>query len=198
MSKAATDTLDKVSDQFEGEVLADLQEGRGQALALVQAARREAAEVVSKTLETGVRQAEALKRQIIGAAELEIRNAQLRALEGAVSEVFNAAVEKVSNDSGASHTEALARLIKEGVDVIGPKAKVACNSRDRKEVASLMRKGVSGLGRLTLDPESIDTIGGVVLTSSDGSIRFDNTFEARLERMKPSLRKEVASILTTS
>jgi len=38
-------------------------------------------------------------------------------------------------------------------------------------------------------------MGGVVLTTSDGSIRFDNTFEARLERTKPTLRKDVAAIL---
>ncbi len=197
MSKAAADTLDKVTDQFEGEVLAELQQGRGQALAIVQSTKRDAAEAVSKILETSVKQAESLKRQIIGAAELETRNAQLRVLEGAVNEVFEAAMERVSKASGAPYRTALARLIKEGVDVIGPKAKVACSVKDKKDVSSALKKLASGAARLTQDAKSVDTIGGVVLTTTDGSVKFDNTFEARLERMRPSLRKEVAGMLTS-
>lgn len=36
------------------------------------------------------------------------------------------------------------------------------------------------------------------MTSMDGSVRFDNTFEARLERMRPTLRMEASAILTSA
>jgi V/A-type H+-transporting ATPase subunit E len=196
LSKAASDTLEKVSEEFESEVLADLQEGRSQARATVESARKEAAAAVQKILETSVKQAESLKRQIIGAAELESRDAQLRSMEKAVNEVFGLAVEELKAGSGSAYQRALGRLVQEGLDVIGPRAKISCSSRDRKTVAAAVRTLNGGKVKLTLDDESIETIGGVVLLTPDGSVRFDNTFEARLERSKSTLRKEVAGILT--
>jgi len=195
LSKAASDTLEKVSGEFEAEVLAGLEAGRSETLAKIEAVRKETAEAVAKILETGEKQAESAKRQIIGAAELDARNAQLRSLERAVNEAFELATRQVSSESGPSQEKALTSLIQEGVDVIGPRAKLKCATKDRRAVSSAIRK-FGSKAKLSLDDEEIDTMGGVVLTTPDGSVRFDNTFEARLERMRPTLRKEVATILT--
>ena len=195
MSKAAADTLEKVSGEFEAEVLADLESGRKQTLARVEAARKETAEAVAKILETSLQQAESVKRQVIGAAELEARNNQLKSLERAVNEAFDQATSAISESTGAGHERAIGRLIQEGLDVIGPNAQVLCASRDRKAVSSAVKKLEGGEG-VTLGDEPVETIGGDVMASRDGSVRFDNTFEARLERMKPALRMDVAAVLT--
>jgi V/A-type H+/Na+-transporting ATPase subunit E len=195
MSKAAADTLEKVSGEFEAEVLADLEAGRTETLSKVESVRKETEESVAKVLETSVKQAESVKRQIIGTAELEARNGQLRSLEKAVLEAFELATNEISKSSGPDHEKALGRLIQEGIDAIGPRARVQCASKDMKAVASVVKK-LESKAKVTLDEEPIETIGGVVLTTPDGSVRFDNTFEARLERMRPDLRKEVATILT--
>jgi len=198
MSKAASDTLQKVSAEFEAEVLSDMQAGRDQAVQSVQAARKETSEAVAKTIEGGERQAESVKRQIIGAAELEVRNAQLKSLESAVNEVFDSAVRRVSSLSDSAIEGSLTALIREGVEVIGPKAIVRCSAKQRKAVSSAVKKLNKGPVRLTVDEKGIETIGGVILATPDGAVKFDNTFEARLERMRPILRKEVAGILTGS
>ncbi len=195
MSKAASDTLEKVSGEFETEVLADLEAGRSETLARIEAVRKETREAVGKILEASEKQAEAARRQIIGAAELDARNAQLRSLEKAVNAAFDMAANQISEVSGASQEKALASLISEGLDVIGPRAKVSCASKDRKAVSSAIRK-LGDKAKLSLDDGEIDTMGGVILTTPDGTVRFDNTFEARLERMRPTLRKSVAAILT--
>jgi len=195
LSKAASDTLEKVSAEFEAEVLADLEAGRSETLAKVEAARKETAEAVAKVLETGEKQAESVKRQIVGTAELESRNAQLRSLERAVNEAFDMATRRISSESGASQEKAVTLLIQEGLDVIGPRATLHCAAKDRKAVSSAIRK-LGTKVKLSLGDEELDTMGGVVLTTPDGSVRFDNTIEARLERMRPTLRKEVAAILT--
>ncbi len=96
----------------------------------------------------------------------------------------------------AQHEQALARLITDGLGVIGKGATVTCNAKDRKAVSSI----IGELNRkehadLKLDEKSIETAGGVILSSKDGTIRFVNTFEARLERLKPQLRREVARVL---
>ena len=195
MSKAASDTLEKVSGEFEAEVLADLESGRKEASAAVEAVRKETEEAVAKILETSMKQAESVKRQIVGAAELEARNAQLLSLEKAVNAAFELATSEVASLSGARHDDAIRRLIQEGLEVIGAKANVSCASKDRHAAASAVRK-LGPKARVSLDEETVDTIGGVVLTTPDGSVRFDNTFEARLERMKPDLRKDIAAVLT--
>lgn len=195
MSKAVSDTLEKVSGEFETEVLADLEAGRTETLTKIEALRKETTEAVSKILETGEKQAESARRQIIGAAELGARNAQLRSLENAVNEAFDLAAKQISTVSGASQEKALASLIQEGLDVIGPRATVSCALKDRKVVSTAIRK-LGSKAKLSLDDKEIDTMGGVILTTPDGTVRFDNTFEARLERMRPTLRKAVATILT--
>lgn len=197
MSRAASDTLEKVAQEFEKEVLADIEAGRRETLGRIEASKKETAEAVAKILETSVKQAESVKRQTIGTAELEVRNAQLRSLEKAVNEAFEAASRQVSSVDGPSQEKALARLIQEGLDVIGSKATVQCASKDRKAAASAI-KMLDDRSKVTLGADPIETMGGVVLTTTDGSIRFDNTFEARLVRMRADLRKEVAAILTGS
>lgn len=195
MSKAASDTLEKVSGEFETEVLADLKAGRSEAIAKIEAVRKETTEAVGKILETSEKQAESVKRQIVGAAELDARNAQLRSLEKAVNEAFDLATRQISAVSGASQEKALTFLIQEGLDVIGPRATVSCAPKDRKAVSAAIKK-LGSKAKLSLDDGEIDTMGGVILTAPDGTVRFDNTFEARLERMRPTLRKAVAAILT--
>jgi len=195
MTKAAADTLEKVSGEFESEVLAGLEAGRSEALARVDSVRKETEEAVAKILETGDKQAESVKRQIVGAAELDARNAQLRSLEKAVNEVFDLAAKNITSSSGASYEKAMTGLIEEGLAVIGTKAKARCSSKDRKAVSAAVKK-LGSKAKVSFDDEPVETIGGVVLTTPDGSVRFDNTFEARLERMRPTLRKEVAAILT--
>ena len=195
MSKAAADTLEKVSGEFEAEALALHEEARKETLARVESVRKETSEAVAKILETGDKQAESAKRQIIGTAELEARNAQLKSLEKAVNEAFEAATHEISASSGANYERAIGRLIQEGLDVIGSQARLRCAQKDRKVVVSAVKK----LGaKVTLDEEPMETIGGVVMSTPDGTVRFDNTFEARLERMRPTLRKEVAAILMGS
>jgi len=195
LSKAASDTLEKVSGEFETEVLADLKAGRSEAIAKIEAVRKETTEAVGKILETSEKQAESVKRQIVGAAELDARNAQLRSLEKAVNEAFDLATRQISAVSGASQEKALTFLIQEGLDVIGPRATVSCAPKDRKAVSAAIKK-LGSKAKLSLDDGEIDTMGGVILTAPDGTVRFDNTFEARLERMRPTLRKAVAAILT--
>jgi len=194
MSKAAADTLEKVSGEFESEVLADLENGRKEILAKVESVRKEAAESVAKIIETSIKQSESVKRQIIGAAELQARNAQLKSLEKAINESFERATEKIASSGGAEYERALERLIQEGLDVIGPKANVMCAAKDRRAVASAVKN--LSKAKITLEDETVETIGGVIVATPDRSVRFDNTFEARLERMRPTLRKDVAALLT--
>jgi len=151
---------------------------------------------VAKVLETSVKQAESLKRQLIGAAELEARNSQLKSLEVAVNDVFEMAIKEIGEADSQAYEKAMEHLIREGLEVIGHRTKVYCSAKDKKAVSAAVKKLSTGPVKLTLEDAHIETIGGVVLSTADDSIKFDNTFEARLARSKAELRKEVAGILT--
>lgn len=107
-------------------------------------------------------------------------------------------MKRLSKVAPSARAKSLEGLIQEGVSVIGNRAKVSCSEKDKKGVYRLVRKLSKGSVKLTPDGNSIQTLGGVVLTSSDGTVKFDNTFEARLERLRPTLRKQVADILTAT
>ena len=197
MSNAAADTLENVLGQLEGELIVELDSGKKQALSTLESAKRDAKAVVDKILDTSNKQADILRRQLIGAAELEARNAQLKTLEKAVGEVFEAAVKELSDLPASRYTKSLVILLGEGVEVLGQNVRVYCNAKDRKAVSSAIGMLPGRQSGAHLDENSIDTIGGVIMTSPDGSVRFDNTFEARLERMKPTLRMEVSTALSS-
>ena len=197
MSNAAADTLENVLGQLEGELIVELDSGKKQALSTLGSARRDAKAMVDKILDTSNKQADILRRQLIGAAELEARNAQLKTLEKAVGEVFEAAVKELSDLPASRYAKSLAILLGEGVEVLGQNVRVYCNAKDRKAVSSAIGMLPGRQSAAHLDEISIDTIGGVIMTSTDGAVRFDNTFEARLERMKPTLRMEVSAALSS-
>ena len=132
--EAAKNTLQTVSNELQKEILADLEDGRNQSLVLVDAAVRETGEAVSKIRETSVKQAESLKRQMIGSAELESRNFQLKTVEEEVNSSFDDAIKGISELPAAQYEEALSRLINEGAHIIGSKATVSCSAKDKKAV----------------------------------------------------------------
>ena len=196
VSRSAGNTLEKVASEFAKEVIAELEGGRDQALESLELTRRETIGSAAKILETGRKQADSLRRQMIGSSELESRNLHLRLIEDSVNEVFATAMAKAAATSPSEYENALTRLITEGVGFIGATARVACRSEDSRLVSSVIKKLDRTSTRLTLDEKSLNTIGGIALTSPDGTVKFDNTFEARLKRLRPMLRKEVANLLT--
>ena len=54
---------------------------------------------------------------------------------------------------------------------------------------------ISPKKHLELCEETLGCIGGVLVTSSDGDIRFDNTFEGRMEKFGEALQGAIADQL---
>ena len=49
--------------------------------------------------------------------------------------------------------------------------------------------------KVSVAKKPVDTIGGFILTSPDGKIKLDQTFEARLQAAERRIKKEIAKIL---
>jgi V/A-type H+-transporting ATPase subunit E len=196
-SKSVEYSLDKVASEALTEIVAEIEAGKNEAVEQLRSMNRSTKSEVTKILETSAREAESIQRQILGSAELEARNSTLRALEEASNRIIQDSLKAVSEKRAAAYEQALAKLISEGALVIGKDAIVHSNAKDKKLVGSIVKELNKKSGfRLEVSDEDIQAMGGVVLQSKDGTIRYDNTLEARLERIKPQLRREIVDVLS--
>jgi V/A-type H+-transporting ATPase subunit E len=91
----------------------------------------------------------------------------------------------------------LLSLIVEAAGVIeSPEIQVTANAHDQRRLFMNWDTVVTALPHGTLAtlapaPEAIDTLGGVLVTSADGRIRVDHTFEGRLERLRPRIQQTI-------
>jgi V/A-type H+-transporting ATPase subunit E len=81
-------------------------------------------------------------------------------------------------------------MIEEATKILGTsEITVSTNAKDKDVVQSTL----SQFSGAELSSDTIDCLGGVVVKSKDGAMTFDNTIDARIERLKPLIRKEIAS-----
>ena len=184
-------TIDKIIKKSEKQVVSDLKDA---GLNFKQNLDDSIATLESeydKILSDGRKEADKIEKQIIGGSDIEARNKQLLALEDAVSRVFTKALDQISNsDRNGDYANLIKSLLDESTKVLGTSEVIVfTNSKDRDVVQSAL----SNFAGSELSSETIDCIGGVKIQSKDGAMKFDNTIDAKIDRLKPLIRKEIAS-----
>lgn len=149
-----------------------------------------------KIIQSSRKQAENLKRQILGSRRLESRNQELLLVEMAVNNYFEKARERfreLSRDK--EYKSMLNEMVDECISAIGTEEIIIeSNEKDSKIVAEIVAKKPKKV-KLTLSDKPINVIGGLRAISPDGSLTFDSTIELRMERLKPLIRKEIVQTL---
>lgn len=200
MSKLST--LDKVLDKVLEEALAEYKKtldlGLEESTKVLDEAKAEAEREAGTILEHARRQAETVKTKIVGAAELDSRNEILTKTEEAVNRVFQMAMESIrSRFLGEGSAESNLRLLEEAIRAVGAKELRVTSNKEFLNILRLTSGEIARKFNVYLEvKEPINCLGGVVVSSKDDSIVFDNTIEARMERLRPILRREVGRILT--
>ena len=180
--------IDKILNKTEKEILSDLENSGSESKQTLDNALPELEQEYEKILADGKKEADKIEKQIIGSSDLEIRNKQLMLLEEAVDKVFTKALEEISNTPADSNL--IKTLLDESTKILGtPEVTVFANSKDQDVVKSTLGQ-FSGA---ELSSETIDCLGGVTIKSKDGTMTFDNTIDAKIERLKPLIRKEIAT-----
>ncbi|MFQ6135447.1 MAG: V-type ATP synthase subunit E [Nitrososphaerales archaeon] len=189
----------KVARDAKAEILSSLEEAYKDALEIVEYEGREAAVKAAEIPQSKDRQAGTLRRRIIGGAELEARNRSLQLVEETVNRVFEGSLKRLNDLSSVKgYDKSLKRLLEEGVDAIGgDEFLIHTNSNDQDMLKKISREvETSRKVKIKLSSKPLDCRGGVQVMNSDGSVIYDNTVEARLERLKPLLRKQISDMLT--
>ena len=148
-------------------------------------------EEYEKIISDGKKEADKIEKQIVGSADLQARNKSLLIVQESADKVLEKAKEKISNmDRNSEYSTLITKLLTEATSALDTSDVIVfTNSKDRDVVQS----AVSNISGAELSNDLIDCMGGVKVTSKDGSMSFDNTIDARIELLKPLIRKDIAA-----
>ena len=184
-------TIDKILKNTENDILSSLKSALDDSQQKLDDSVSKLEAEYDKIIADGKKEADKIEKQIVGGSDIEARNKQLLALESSVDRVFTTALEQITNsDRNSDYANLINSLLEESTQILGTtEVKVFTNSKDRDTVQSALSRFPGS----ELSSENIDCIGGVKLESKVGSMKFDNTIDAKIDRLKPLIRKEIAS-----
>ena len=188
---ALEQTVEKIIHNTEEQILSNLKETLKSSQDALSSSHVSLEQEYDRILSEGKKEAEKLEKQIIGNADLDSRNKQLVLIEESIEKVFDKAIKKIQDaDRNNDYSKLISSMLEESIRTIGtPDVIIQTNSKDKSVVQSLLSKFPSA----TLSNDVIDCLGGIRVQSKDGTMKFDNTIDARLERLKPLIRKDIAS-----
>ncbi|VVC04633.1 V-type ATP synthase subunit E [Candidatus Burarchaeum australiense] len=176
-----------------------LEKARDEARTVEKSADAEASSLVSKAeaqrkeiLEAAKREAASLvqteRDEAVANAHLETKREMAKAREELVASIETDVWEELlkARKDKKAYAELLHSLIAKGRKLLadeGPEVVVYARAEDAKLLGEL--KGAK------LAREPIECSGGVVITSADGRVRVDNTFEALFAEKRDELRIEI-------
>jgi len=183
--------IDKILKKTEAEILTNLKNSGSESKQTLDDSLPKLEGEYDKIISDGKKEADKIEKQIIGSSDLEARNKHLMLLEEAVDKVFTKALEQIANtERSGSYSDLIKSLLDESTKILGTtEVTVFTNDKDKDVVQS----NLSQFSGSELSSDSIDCIGGVIIKSKDGAMTFDNTLDAKIERLKPLIRKEIAS-----
>jgi len=188
---ALEQTVEKIIHNTEEQILSNLKEALKSSQDALSNSHVSLEQEYDRILSEGKKEAEKLEKQIIGNADLDSRNKQLVLIEESIEKVFDKAIKKIQDaDRNSDYSKLISSMLEESIRTIGtPDIIIQTNSKDKSVVQSLLSKFQGA----TLSNDVIDCLGGIKVQSKDGTMKFDNTIDARLERLKPLIRKDIAS-----
>ena len=190
-------TIDKVLSQKESALITEIDSALKNSLKNLESSKSNLQAEYDNIIEASNKQAENLKRQIIGSSTLSARNKELVIIESAIDEIFNKAKEKLAKSNNEKNYEKLLNnLIADSAGKLGSEIIIQCNKTDLK----LVKKIASDIStdkkmKIAVSDEVIDIIGGIKATSLDGTMTLDNTIDSSIESLKPLIRKEIVQLL---
>ena len=190
-NSALESTIDKILNNTEKDILVNLKSALDESQQSLDDSIPKLESEYDKIISDGKKEADKIEKQIVGSSDLEARNKQLRFLEEVVDKVFSTALDRIAKtDRSGDYSNLIKTLLNEATQILGTTEIVVLTSTNDREV---VQSELSNLPGSELSNDTIDCLGGIVAKSKDGAMTFDNTIDARIERLKPLIRKEIAA-----
>ena len=191
-------TIDNVLSQKESELISKIDSAYQESLRNLDSSKSKLNSEYLAILENAKKQAENLKRQIVGSSRLSARNNQLILIEDSVKTVFEMARKRLLSLHKEPDYEKLMKqaLLNASMKSARTTLSIECNKTD----SGLVRKVVDSINKekgttMVVADKNIDILGGIRATSSDGTLTYDDSIDSRIERLKPLIRKNIVQIL---
>lgn len=190
-------TIDKVLSQKESALISEIDSALQNSLKNLESSKSSLKVEYDNIIESSKKQAENLKRQIIGSSTLSARNKELVIIESAIDEIFDKAKEKLAkSNSEKNYEKLLARMIQDCSEKLASEIVIQCNKTDLSLVKKLVSQETSNKkSKITVSDQVVDIIGGIRAASVDGTMSLDNTLDSNIESLKPLIRKEIVQLL---
>jgi len=190
-------TIDKVLSQKESALISEIDSALQNSLKNLESSKSILEVEYDGIIESSKKQAENLKRQIIGSSTLNARNKELIIIESAIDEIFTKAKEKLTQSNNEKNYEKLlTRMIQDSVSKLGSDIVIQCNKADQKLVRKISSQESTGKNmKISVSDDFLDIIGGIKATSVDGTMTLDNTLDSNIETLKPLIRKDIVQLL---
>ena len=183
--------IDKILEKTEKEILSDLKNSGSDSKETLDNSLPKLEQEYDQIISNGKKEADKIEKQITGSSDLEARNKQLMTVEESIDKVFTKALDEIANaDRSGDYSNLIKSLLDESTKILGTtEIIIFTNSKDKEIVQSTL----SQYPGAELSSETIDCLGGVKIKSKDGTMAFDNTVDAKIERLKPLIRKEIST-----
>ena len=208
--KGVDKIISHIKANVDKEVSEVLQKARAEAESIKKAAQQKAEAEAQKVLSQGKRIAVLEGQRIIAEKKLEVRRRKMDAQEEAIAASFEEATkflgelaEKGQQDN-IVYKDILFSLVASACEIVaGGKVELVLNKRDsgrfdQKMVGELNSFVRDKTGRdiaLSLANTAIPCLGGVIVRDLEKQVEVDNTLEAKLGRLRESIRVDVAKLL---
>lgn len=194
----------------EREISEILQKAQAEAESIKKAAQQKAEAEAQRILSQGKRIATLEGQRIIAETKLEVRRKKMDAQEEAIAASFEDAtrvLEKLAEKGKQDklvYKDIMFNLVAAACEIVaGEKVELAFNKRDSRRFEEKMMGELhsfvkSKAGRdisLTLAKAAIPCLGGVIVRDLEKQVEVDSTLEAKLNRLKESIRVDVAKLL---
>ena len=190
-NSALESTIDQVLDRNSSEFSKSLKNSLEDAQKTLTDSLPMLEEEYEKIMSDGRKEADKIAKQIVGSADLATRNKALLLVQESADKVLEKAKEKIQNmERNSEYSSLITKLLTEATEALNTSDVIVyTNSKDKEVVQS----AVSSFSGAEMSNDTIDCMGGVKVTSKDGSMSFDNTIDARIELLKPLIRKDIAA-----
>ena len=190
-NSALESTIDQVLDRNSSEFSQSLKNSLEDAQKTLSDSLPMLEEEYEKIMSDGKKEADKIAKQIVGSADLATRNKALLLVQESADKVLEKAKEKIQNmDRNSEYSSLITKLLTEATEALNTSDVIVFTNTKDKEV---VQSAVSSVSGAEMSNDTIDCMGGVKVTSKDGSMSFDNTIDARIELLKPLIRKDIAA-----
>jgi V/A-type H+-transporting ATPase subunit E len=199
IKRGLTEIANEILEDVKNNAEIIIRDAEKKAEKILRDAKTEAEQSRDRLLAETKEKAESEQKKKESLTALEIKNKGLQVKEEYINAVFDKAHTRLKQfvDS-ESYPDYLLEFIEEAVKKIeSDKLVVYVNSKDREWLANGKIDEISEKlnVNLTLANETESCLGGCIVKTPDGNLLHDNTFEKRLQSLKPSLRLDIAKIL---